>query len=118
MRRKTAIVQRRGQRAVIAGELEHEIVEALGGDAGLHVGHQHVERRGGELAGLAHAGEGFGAVQADLPVPAQIAMHINIRHVLVRPLQLSRQAGEFSAKMRAYNRRQKQQDVDICGRSA
>ena len=50
---------------MVAGELEHQIVELLGGDAGPDVRHQHVEAGGRQLAGLAHAGEGVGAMQAD-----------------------------------------------------
>ena len=39
-------------------------------DAGLHEAGQQVERLGRQAAGLAHAGEGLGAVQLDLAVLA------------------------------------------------
>ena len=65
---KAAVIERGRVGAVGDGKVEDEIVERLGRDAGLHMLVQHVERLGGELAGLAHAGVGFRAVQLDLAV--------------------------------------------------
>ncbi len=61
-----AIVERGGIGAMVHRELEGEIVKALGRDAGLHLGREHVERERGQAAGLAHGGEIFRAVQFDL----------------------------------------------------
>ena len=55
-------------------ELEDQVVERLGGDAGLHGVDEQVERLGGQPAGLAHALEGLGAVQLDLAAPAAGAL--------------------------------------------
>ena len=66
-----AVHQRRGQRAVVHREFEHEAVDLLGGHARLHLVGQHVEAFGGELAGLAHARECLRAVELDLPGLAQ-----------------------------------------------
>ncbi len=64
----------------VAGEGEDALVELLGGDAGPHVLGQHVERGGGELAGLAHAGKGFRSVAPDLPIPVGCATDFHVRH--------------------------------------
>ena len=48
------------------GEVEDELVEIVGRDAGTNVGGQHVERLGREPPGLSHAGEGIGTVHLDL----------------------------------------------------
>ena len=53
---------------MIHGELEHQIVEPRRGHAGNDMRHQQVERAGGELPGLAHAGKGLCPVQHDLAV--------------------------------------------------
>ena len=68
---------------MIERELEHEVVERLGGDAGLDVLGQHVEGVGGKAACLAHAIERFGSVQFDLAVAIRRAADFDIRHVLV-----------------------------------
>ena len=51
---------------MIEGELQHQLVERVGGDAGLHMLDQHVETFGDQPPGLAHALEGILAVQLDL----------------------------------------------------
>ena len=61
-----AIVERRGQGAVVHAEFEDEAVDRLGGHAGRDDAGQLVEAARGQLAGLAHAGEGFLAVEPDL----------------------------------------------------
>ena len=63
--REAAIVERRRHRAVADDEVVAQPVQLAGGDAGLHVGRDEVERLGGEPAGLAHAVEGLGAVDLD-----------------------------------------------------
>ena len=67
---------------MVEGEPERQIVELLGGDAWLDVLGEHVERRGCELAGLAHAGERLRSVPPDLPFAAGCATNFHVRHVL------------------------------------
>ena len=57
--REAAIIERRRDRAVRHGEIEHEGIERLGGHAGLHLIDEEIEDLGHEPAGLGHAGEGF-----------------------------------------------------------
>jgi len=66
--RETAVIERGGNGAVRHGELEHELVECLGGHAGLHLLDQKIENLGHQRAGLGHSGEGLGSVQLDLGV--------------------------------------------------
>jgi hypothetical protein len=76
-----AIHQGRRLRVVIHGELEYQPVDALGRYAGGHLVGEHVEAFGHQPAGLAHAGEGIGAVELDLSGLAQRrARRIDIRH--------------------------------------
>ena len=55
-----AIIERGRIGAVGYGEVEDEIVQRLGGDAGLHMRDEHVERLGRQPAGEAHALEILG----------------------------------------------------------
>ena len=48
-------------------EIEDEVVERLGRDAGLHLLDQQVQRLGGQPSGPAHAFESLGSMQLDLP---------------------------------------------------
>ena len=73
-------------------ELDDQIVEPLGRDAGLDVLGQHVERAGGELAGLAHALEGLAAVQPDLGVARLGAVEVEVVHVAFGALATGRAA--------------------------
>ena len=61
-----AVHQRRRQGAVIHRVVEHQPVDLVGRHAGHDLVGQHVEAARHQLAGLAHALEGFGAVQLDL----------------------------------------------------
>jgi hypothetical protein len=62
-----AAIHHRGRHgAVSQAELVGQPVDALGRDAGLYLGHQHVEAPGRQPAGLAHAFERIGAVDLDL----------------------------------------------------
>ena len=60
-----AIAERGGDRLVVEDEVVAELVELAGGDAGLDVRRDEVERLGRQAAGPAHAGEAFGAVELD-----------------------------------------------------
>ena len=60
-----AVVERSGIGVVVAAEVEHELVERVGGDPGLDHRNQQVQRLRGEASGFAHAFEGFGAMQFD-----------------------------------------------------
>ena len=51
---------------MIHGVLEHEAIEPIGRDAGFYLGGQEIEAIGHQLAGLAHAGKAFRAVDFDL----------------------------------------------------
>ena len=53
--RVAAVAQRRRDGAVVEHEVVAELVERLGGGAGHHMGRDHVQAGGGQLAGLAHA---------------------------------------------------------------
>jgi hypothetical protein len=61
-----AIVQGRGQGPLIHAKFENKPVDRFGGHAGRHNARQFVEAARGQVAGLAHAGEGFLAVEPDL----------------------------------------------------
>ena len=74
------IIERGGDGAMIHGELEHELVERLGGDAGLDLIDQEIEHLGHEPARLGHAGEGVGAVKLDLGVARLGAGKFEIGH--------------------------------------
>src|SRR6185312_7220716 len=63
--RKTAIAERRGDRAMVLDELVTEPVELGGGHARLDMGRDEIERFGRQPAGAAHAFESFGAVKLD-----------------------------------------------------
>ena len=67
---------------MVERELEHALVELLGGDARLDMLGQHVEGLGGELAGLAHSRERFGPVPPYLAVAVGCAADFDVRHVL------------------------------------
>ena len=63
------------------GEVEHEGVERLGGNAGLYPIGQKIERLGDEVAGLGHAGERLRPVELDLGVAPLGAGKFEIGHV-------------------------------------
>jgi hypothetical protein len=66
---------------MIAREVVDQFVERLGGDAGLHMRHQHVEALRDQRTGLAHACEGGGAVQLDLAGFAERRQRgVNVTH--------------------------------------
>ena len=62
------------------GEVEHEVVERLGGHARLDLVDEQVEGLGHELAGLLHAVEGVGSMQLDLGVARLGAGEFEVRH--------------------------------------
>ena len=96
-----AVVERRGDRRRGRGRTRStQIVEVLGGDAGLDVLGQHVQRLGGQPAGLAHALEGLAAVQADLAVARLRAVDVEVVHGPPGDRKKRRRSGtsmEFSA---------------------
>jgi hypothetical protein len=61
-----AIIEGRGQGAVVHAELEHEAVDGVGRYPGTHNVDEFIEATRGQIAGLAHARKGFLIVQADL----------------------------------------------------
>jgi len=61
-----AIEEAGGDGAMVEDELSRQVVQMLGRDARDHVGGEHVQALGGQLAGLAHALEALGSVDADL----------------------------------------------------
>src|SRR6185436_13104242 len=71
--RIAAIAQGRGHRARVQGHAMDDVVQLLGGHAGNDVGDERVEDLGGETAGGAHAGKGFGAVELDRAMAADDA---------------------------------------------
>ena len=74
------IIERGGDGAMVHGERVHELVERLGGDAGLHFVDQEVEHFGHQPARLGHAGKGVGAMQLDLGVARLGAGKFEIGH--------------------------------------
>src|SRR5262249_37011153 len=56
---------------VVHGEIEDKTVDFLGGDPGLDLRDQHIETLGYQPARLAHAREGVGFVDLDLPCLAK-----------------------------------------------
>lgn len=63
---KAAIIEGSGERLVIAGEGEGEVIELSGGNSGMDVFDKHIEGFGGETASASHRGEGVGVVEGDL----------------------------------------------------
>ena len=61
-------------------EIEHELVECLGGHAGLDLVDQEIEHLGHQPPGLGHAGEGVSSVQLDLGVTRLGAGEFEIGH--------------------------------------
>src|SRR5262249_38308347 len=66
-----AVHQRGGPRTMVHREFEHELVDRLGRQPGLHHVAELVEAFGDELPRLADAGEGLGAGKLDLSGLAQ-----------------------------------------------
>ncbi|MCY1302898.1 hypothetical protein D9M70_525810 [compost metagenome] len=60
-----AVVQRRGQGAIVHAEFEDEAVDLVGGDARLNARNEFVEAARRHLAGLAHAFKTFRSVEPD-----------------------------------------------------
>ena len=92
--RIAAIAQGRGHAAGLQRHPVDDVVQLLGGDAGNHVRDQRVEDGGGEAAGGAHPGKGFGAVQLDramAPDDAGVAVEeksVHPRHIARRRVNL------------------------------
>src|SRR5690606_11733121 len=59
------VAQARGHAAIVQGELADPVVQLAGGDPRLYVFADHIQRLGDEAAGLPHALEVLGRVDAD-----------------------------------------------------
>ena len=81
----SAVHQRGRVGAIVEREFEHEIVERLGRDAGLHHRHEKIQRFSGEPPSTSHTLEGLGPVELDLAGLATSALRsFDERHQVIR----------------------------------